>query len=296
MSIAFPPQCYARPHQRRHYNEQTDGHPANTGTSLIELGTLPTLNHPSGDRFISVTQTPEPIQAVSTSKTKKASKLEQEKFWKLLEIISHYPHSTGKSPFFAQLLQSVHSGIDINALNDENTTPLLWAASHGFTTVVQDLLGVPGIDVNKTNNSDKDTALLLAVKSGKIGIVRLLLAHPDIKVNQANRRGNTPLQEAAAQGSEETASLLLGQSDINRSHGIERAPKSPSPRAPSRGSTFKEERGHNLGQMLPAADGRSSNLSAFPSSFLVVGPQSPDSGLRAVNGSANGNRVCPPGD
>ena len=66
-------------------------------------------------------------------------------------------------------------GVDINAKNIEGITPLMAAAEHGYTEIVEFLLE-HGADARQ-KNFDGETAFDIAVAAGHEGIATLLLQH-----------------------------------------------------------------------------------------------------------------------
>lgn len=146
----------------------------------------------------------------------------------------------GEDPIVANLLKA---GVPVNCVNAATgDNALILAASLGNAGVVNQLLEVRGIDLNKTNKNG-DTALMLA-SSGKwpdvaesllkhgakadlvnprrgydalmlasaygcAPIVELLLGTPSVKLNQTNPRGDTALILACAGKHREAAQVLL---------------------------------------------------------------------------------------
>lgn len=95
-----------------------------------------------------------------------------------------------------------------------NSTALIIAAVDGNTAIVQQLLTIPGIDVNK-QNEDGDTALILAVYNNRINVVKLLLAIPEINVNKRNNDGATALMFAVQEAHFDILKQLLAMPNIN---------------------------------------------------------------------------------
>ena len=72
--------------------------------------------------------------------------------------------------------------------------PLWIAATNGRIGVVDLLLGVEGVDVNRGHPEDARTPLYAACEKGHLAVVERLLAHPATDVNQARTNdGFTPL-------------------------------------------------------------------------------------------------------
>ena len=107
-----------------------------------------------------------------------------------------------------------HSSIDIDAVNDEGLTSLMFASMNGCTEVVELLLEA-GANLNmqiKTSTTMKNingyTALMLASEHGYSQIVELLLnknADPNIQ----NSDGCTALMQASQHGYSQIVELLL---------------------------------------------------------------------------------------
>ena len=153
----------------------------------------------------------------------------------------HYP-ATGEA---ASVLLAV-PGIDVNATDFMNFTPLHYAAMSGYDGVVAALLAAPGIDVNKKGPS-RLSVLHIAAVNGRTGIIdmlreapgilvnaqdasfetalyrvssrdaaRALLAFPGVKVNVAARDGITPLHAAVKAGHWEVVQeLIAAGADVN---------------------------------------------------------------------------------
>ncbi len=104
---------------------------------------------------------------------------------------------------------------DLAALLNERDTnfagsaALHWAAFSGNADLVQYLLEAKA-DPRATNTRDKSHPLHLAARYGKTEAVDVLLRRAPEMLNNTNDKGNSALIEAAAQGHDETAKLLLG--------------------------------------------------------------------------------------
>jgi ankyrin repeat protein len=72
-------------------------------------------------------------------------------------------------------------GIDVNKANDAGETALIHASICGQVAVVNALLAVVGIDVNQVNHAG-ETALMCATRKGFHSIVAALLAVTAIAV------------------------------------------------------------------------------------------------------------------
>ena len=66
-------------------------------------------------------------------------------------------------------------GIDVNLVDNDGWTPLLWAACEGHEGIVGQLLAVPGINVNVVDDDDDGwTPLSIAQEYGHEGVIQLL--------------------------------------------------------------------------------------------------------------------------
>ena len=100
--------------------------------------------------------------------------------------------------------------IDVN--KEWVDSPLLIAMHRESRSIVERLLRVPGIEVNKTS------ALIAALSRGLIPIVDLVLAHPDVDVNQETEGGITALYVAVKSKRPQNVEKLLRNSriDVNK--------------------------------------------------------------------------------
>ena len=92
--------------------------------------------------------------------------------------------------------------------SDYWVTPLVYAASIGNVAVVRELLGFPGIDVNRTSSAG-DTPLHAAILGGHTEVAMELLAFPNVDVFKACDDGSTPLMFASSRGLLEVVLALL---------------------------------------------------------------------------------------
>ena len=90
--------------------------------------------------------------------------------------------------------------------------PLWIAASNGRTGIVERLLRVEGVDVNRGRRDNGATPLYMACQNGHEAVVERLLAHDAIDVNQATTDKVTPLNIAADEGCVRIVELLLSRS------------------------------------------------------------------------------------
>lgn len=99
-------------------------------------------------------------------------------------------------------------GIDVNAVDDDISTPLHGAVWAGHGDVVAVLLATPGINVNARDMFER-TPLHWAVVKGHFDIIAMLLATPGIDVNARDRFGFTPLHLAARERLNECVRALV---------------------------------------------------------------------------------------
>ena len=97
------------------------------------------------------------------------------------------------------------AGTDVDARNNDGTTPLAMAALTGEVETAR-YLGSKGADVNAQQN-DRNSVLHAAAFLGRVEIAKLLLengADPNVR----NREGETPLDTASAAWNEELRGLI----------------------------------------------------------------------------------------
>ncbi|MCB9229507.1 MAG: ankyrin repeat domain-containing protein [Deltaproteobacteria bacterium] len=103
--------------------------------------------------------------------------------------------------------------VDVNANDENNATPLHWAAMNGHTAVAG-LLIEKGADVNAAGDGSW-TPLHLAAVEGHKDVAELLIA-AGTDVNAVNNDGDTPLHWAAVNGHTVFAALLIAAgADVN---------------------------------------------------------------------------------
>ena len=100
-----------------------------------------------------------------------------------------------------------------NRNNDNRWTILICAVAESRVAIVEQLLGRPGIDVNAADDI-QNTALHIAAERGHIRMAELLLERPDVQINLRNYMGWTPLSKAAFAGHVKVVRLLLGRSGL----------------------------------------------------------------------------------
>jgi ankyrin repeat protein len=102
-----------------------------------------------------------------------------------------------------------HPGTDY--LDERWNTPFLWAASNGYTDLVE-LLISKGVEINQKNELTGETALIFASKGGHNKTVSLLINNnADITIR--DNVGKTALEWAATKGNKIIVRQLLAASD-----------------------------------------------------------------------------------
>jgi len=103
----------------------------------------------------------------------------------------------------------IHHGVNL-----EGKSPLIWAASNGFTELIEPLLKRK-VYADKPDTQWK-TPLYYAANNGHTDIVKKLLATREVNVNHAISKGNTPLYAAAVNGHIKIVEILLAENaEIN---------------------------------------------------------------------------------
>jgi len=105
-----------------------------------------------------------------------------------------------------------HRGLDVNAVDSEGMTALLWAAHWDDLETVKCLVGA-GANVRATNGYDHGTALHEAATFGDSQMVGVLLK-AGADANAVRGQGDTPLMVAARAGVPEAVKLLLDHGAI----------------------------------------------------------------------------------
>ena len=105
-------------------------------------------------------------------------------------------------------------GCDINQIDSQHNTPLMWAARNGHEGVVKILLRRDGANPNKPDNNGK-TPLWCAAYNGDEGVVKMLLERDDVNPDKPDNDGKTPLWWAAYYGYGGVVNMLLKRDDVN---------------------------------------------------------------------------------
>jgi ankyrin repeat protein len=118
---------------------------------------------------------------------------------------------TGNANAFEVLLER---GADVNNRNRDNLwTILICAVAESRTAIVRELLRSSGIDINAVDDN-QNTALHVAAERGHTGMVDLLLQRPEVRSNLKNSMGWTPLAKAAFHGHVEIVRRFLERPDV----------------------------------------------------------------------------------
>lgn len=107
-----------------------------------------------------------------------------------------------------------HPDIDVNALNNEGSTPLRIACGTGSYETVLLLLSQKQIDINLANKFGGNP-FTAAVHENNIGIAKLLIQHGFTNINKEGSKKETPLSNACRQGYANMVEFLLSLPDID---------------------------------------------------------------------------------
>ncbi|KAJ4862694.1 ankyrin repeats (3 copies) domain-containing protein [Trichoderma breve] len=130
----------------------------------------------------------------------------------------------GNRRMFEALLSK--SDVDLNAVDDDGQTLLLWATKRGDAVTVKTLLALnKSFDVN-TQGQEPRTPLWWAVTMGNEEITRLLLCSEGVDINSKSIHGQTPLWCAISTGRLSILTILLREEGI-KVNGIDRSGRTP---------------------------------------------------------------------
>jgi len=99
----------------------------------------------------------------------------------------------------------LNQGVNVNLRNNENMTPLMYAASGGHANVIRFLLS-KGANAKARMNWNRN-ALIFAVEKGNANAVRALLIHSNLSLQNGN--GRSALTTAANLGRPEILRMLV---------------------------------------------------------------------------------------
>ncbi|MCP4849575.1 MAG: hypothetical protein GY899_16675, partial [Verrucomicrobiaceae bacterium] len=147
-------------------------------------------------------------------------------------------HGVARNGYLASVQAHLDAGVDINARDQNGSTPLHWAARYGQKQVVELLIN-KGADVNAKDNSGStpldratqgnhaDIAGLLRAQGANTGTIHVVArngylagvqAYLDagVDINARDQNGSTPLHWAALEGHKEIVELLINkEADVN---------------------------------------------------------------------------------
>ena len=125
----------------------------------------------------------------------------------------HFLAGAARFENVATIRMMLEHGVDVNARNNNDSTPLHEAARNGKVDAMRVLLD-HGADVNARENDDI-IPLHEAARNGMVGAIRLLLDH-GADVNARKNNDSTPLHEAARNGKVNAIRVLLDHgADVN---------------------------------------------------------------------------------
>lgn len=133
------------------------------------------------------------------------------------------PHARPTTSGRASKLAAASRVVDVNAVDKEGYTALIWAAGKGHAEAVAALLcsardecGAPTINVNVTTRVNRDTALMMAAANDHVDVIALLLRVDGIDVNAKNDKGDSALLLAARYGFTGAIKTLLSCKAVDR--------------------------------------------------------------------------------
>ena len=108
-------------------------------------------------------------------------------------------------PLFHRILGMIHN---VNAVNNNGWTALMYAAAHNHLDMVVSLMNHPGIDVNVQDRLDNYTALHYAVSNNRPAIVAQLVSDDRVDTSLKDKINRTPLKLAIYRGHAECVKIL----------------------------------------------------------------------------------------
>ncbi|KAJ9148961.1 hypothetical protein NKR23_g4736 [Pleurostoma richardsiae] len=106
------------------------------------------------------------------------------------------------------------AGVNPDALDSNDRTPLSWAAAFGDVPLVRLFLATPGVDPDAPDSRGQ-TPLSWAADCGHAEVVSLLLESGRVDPDSKDASGWTPLAWAASKGYDAVVSLLLTQDRVD---------------------------------------------------------------------------------
>ena len=115
-------------------------------------------------------------------------------------------------------------GADVNALNSERETPLMWAVRFGHLKVIKILLEQKNVDLYAKDRYGH-TALHIATIDGQLGALDLLLSSERLDVNCPDRCGNSAFWLSVELGRDDISERFLNDRrlDVNIKGGDTKA-------------------------------------------------------------------------
>ena len=121
---------------------------------------------------------------------------------------------TGDQETFLNILNDQSTNIDPNHTDIRGYTALMWAAKHGHSEIVSELLADVRVDPSHADE-DGGTALIIAAEYGHSDIVRALLADQRVDPNHADDFSITALLGAAWAGHTAIVNMLLADGRVD---------------------------------------------------------------------------------
>ncbi|MEI8290518.1 MAG: ankyrin repeat domain-containing protein [Verrucomicrobiota bacterium] len=117
-------------------------------------------------------------------------------------------HDAAKNGDLAAVKALVEGKADVNAKDDQDATPIIWASMNGKLEVVQYLVSKQA-DVNASSGGI--TALTIAAQYGENDIVAFLLQSGADVNGKSQKAEESPLSQACMNGHKDTVQLLLSK-------------------------------------------------------------------------------------
>ena len=117
--------------------------------------------------------------------------------------------------------QALARGEDVNKVDQDGRTGLMWAVYYTQNAIVELLLSQPSLDVNLVN-CDGWTALHYACHFAKVKGLKMLMAHPGTNSHNVKDHGGwTPLMKAAGNNSMDCIRELLKVDGLDLDTGFQ---------------------------------------------------------------------------
>ncbi|TFB01142.1 Ankyrin repeat domain-containing protein 50 [Trichoderma ghanense] len=131
----------------------------------------------------------------------------------LVQVAARY----GIPGALSAILQDAHQiTANVDLQDEDERTPLSWAAESGHESIVELLLDTGRAEID-ASDCYAQTPLSWAAENGREAIVKLLLGTGEVKVNSRDSHYHTPLSWAAENGHDAVVKLLLDteRADVN---------------------------------------------------------------------------------